>query len=339
MAILAERRATMYDPLVVDTFVRIHRQLIGAGEADVVASPGADQHRTTEETSAGLVSEMPTSGGLALFNLYQVLCDFGDRPWDDGADLVVYRLSQVLPVAACAVFAYNQTSDTLVCQSAHGPGLASLRGSRRRLGEGLSGWVAANRRPVINSIPALDLADLSKDAAANLNSTLSVPLSSGDALVGVFTVYATSEQAFSAYHKQVLEGIAPHVATLVRRSQAFAALADQALPGYPGASHLDKYIRQRLQNRRDPAPVARRSSDAWHQRLRSTHWTNRPRLLGSRQPSWRRHGLRLRGVDASSACWLTPAQPLHRRFKVACSPLQRPNPTSNGLSSAIVCGS
>jgi len=247
LAILAERRGTMYDPLVVDTFVRIHRQLIGHGEVDIVPSANEDHERKVEEPS-GLVSEMPIGGGLALFRLYQVLCDFGDRPWDDGADLVVYRLSQVLPVEACAVFAYEQTSDTIVCQSAHGPGLAALRGTRRRLGEGLSGWVAANRRPVINSIPALDLADVSKDAAANLNSTLSVPLTFRDALVGVFTVYATSEQAFSAYHRQVLEGIAPHVATLVRRSRAFAALADQALPGYPGAGHLDKYIRQRLQN-------------------------------------------------------------------------------------------
>jgi len=248
LAILAERRGTMYDPLVVDTFVRIHRQLIGLGETEIVAPGKKDQEGKAEEPAGGLVSEMPTSGGLALFQLYQVLCDFGDRPWDDGADLVVYRLSQVLPVAACAVFAYEQTSDTLVCQSAHGPGLAALRGSRRRLGEGLSGWVAANRRPVINSIPALDLADVSKDAAANLNSTLSVPLTFKDALVGVFTVYATSEQAFSAYHRQVLEGIAPHVSTLVRRSRAFVALADQVLPGYPGAGHLDKYIRQRLQN-------------------------------------------------------------------------------------------
>ena len=326
MAILAERRATMYDPLVVDTFVRIHRQLIGAGEAEVVASPGADQHRTTEETSAGLVSEMPTSGGLALFNLYQVLCDFGDRPWDDGADLVVYRLSQVLPVAACAVFAYDQTSDTIVCQSVHGPGLAALRGSRRRLGEGLSGWVAANRRPVINSIPALDLADLSKDAAANLNSTLSVPLGSGDALVGVFTVYATSEQAFSAYHKQVLEGIAPHVATLVRRSRAFAALGDQALPGYPGASHLDKYIRQRLQNG-ETQPLSLVVLQMQHTNANTdahVDWAPSP----PRQSPifvvaiWSSCA----GHPCLSACSPMPAQPPRRWFKVACWLLQAPNP-------------
>jgi putative nucleotidyltransferase with HDIG domain len=100
LAILAERRGTMYDPLVVDTFVRIHRQLIGHGESDIVPSAKEDHERKAEEPAGGLVSEMPTSGGLALFHLYQVLCDFGDRPWDDGADLVVYRLSQVLPVAA-----------------------------------------------------------------------------------------------------------------------------------------------------------------------------------------------------------------------------------------------
>src|SRR6476620_7563565 len=35
LAILAERRGTMYDPLVVDTFVRLHHQLIGHGESDI----------------------------------------------------------------------------------------------------------------------------------------------------------------------------------------------------------------------------------------------------------------------------------------------------------------
>ena len=63
---------------------------------------------------------MPEADGLSLFLLYQVLTDFADRSWDDAADLVMYRLSQVIPVSRVAVFAYDTAADVLVCQSTHG---------------------------------------------------------------------------------------------------------------------------------------------------------------------------------------------------------------------------
>jgi putative nucleotidyltransferase with HDIG domain len=248
IAILVQRRGKMYDPLVVDTFVRIHRELVGSHDHES-RHPDAAAALTFQDDAVVTLTGTPARDageGLSLFLLYQVLTDFSDRGWSDAADLVVYRLSQVLPVSRCAVFAYDAAADGIVCQSVHGPGLDKLRGVRRRLGEGLSGWVAANKRPVVNSIPALDLAAECSDASEELSSTLSVPLIIGDALVGVLTLYATAEQAFSERHKQVAESIAPHVAGLLRRSRAFSAAGELLLPGYPGAAHLDHYVQQCL---------------------------------------------------------------------------------------------
>ncbi len=245
--ILVERRGKMYDPLVVDTFVRIHDELITkhVDEAHPVPTPTVDGHVETTKAAAAVATAEVTDG-LALFHLYQVLTDFSDRGWQEAADLVVHRLSQVIPVSRCAVFAYDLTTDGIVCQSAHGVGMAKLRGVRRRLGEGLSGWVAANRKAVVNSIPALDLAEHCPEAAEEVNSTLSVPLALRDNLVGVLSVYATAEQAFSELHVQIAEGIAPHIAGLLRRSRLFASPNESPLAGYPGAAHLDRYVQQRL---------------------------------------------------------------------------------------------
>jgi putative nucleotidyltransferase with HDIG domain len=254
--ILIERRGKMYDPLVVDTFVRIHSELItnAASEAHPVATTKVDPE-VEIGTHVTAATTTQSTDGLALFHLYQVLTDFSDRGWQEAADLVVYRLSQVMPVSRCAVFAYDPTTDGIVCQSAHGLGMANLRGVRRRLGEGLSGWVAANRKAVVNSIPALDLAEHCPEAADEVNSTLSVPLALRDNLVGVLSIYATAEQAFSEHHTQIAESIAPHIAGLLRRSRTFSLPAESPLAGYPGAAHLDRYVRQRL-SAREQQPLA-----------------------------------------------------------------------------------
>jgi hypothetical protein len=133
--------------------------------------------------------------------------------------------------------------------------MAKLRGVKRRLGEGLSGWVAANRKAVINSIPALDLAEHCPEAAEEVSSTLSIPLTSRENLVGVLSIYATAEQAFSEHHAQIAESIGPHIAGLLRRSRTFSSPTESPLAGYPGAAHLDRYVRQRLSSR-DHYPLA-----------------------------------------------------------------------------------
>jgi putative nucleotidyltransferase with HDIG domain len=247
--ILMQRRGNMYDPLIVDTFVRIRKELVASFDHSPPPVAKAIAKAQQSEPIAARPDSVVEGDGLALFLLYQVLTDFVDRGWDDAADLVTYRLSQVVPLSRAAVFAYDTAADVLVCVSTHGPGLTALRGRPRRLGEGLSGWVAANRRAIMNSLPALDLANLCPGASSELSSTLSVPLILRDSLVGVLTIYARSEQAFNEHHRQIAEGIAPHIAGLLGRARVFTSAAESALPNFPNARHLDYYIRQRLQGR------------------------------------------------------------------------------------------
>jgi len=253
--ILRQRRGNMYDPMVVDTFIRIRKDLIGSCEHSPFPVAKAIAKAQQAEPSSSTSEPLSEGDALSLFHLYQVLTDFADRGWDDAADLVMYRLAQAVPFSRAAVFAYDADVDALICQSTHGSGLYELRRKQRRVGEGLSGWVAANRRSMINSSPALDLAECCPEASSELASTLSVPLTIRDNLVGVLTLYDTSEQAFSEHHRQVVEGVAAHIAGLVRRARTFTSATELALPQYPNARHLDHYIRQRLQNL-DQSPFA-----------------------------------------------------------------------------------
>ena len=67
----------------------------------------------------------------------------------------------------------------------------SIEGRRMELGEHLTGWVAANGRPMMNSEAALDLAVLAPDASTVLNLCLSVPLfDESECLIGVLSAYS-----------------------------------------------------------------------------------------------------------------------------------------------------
>ena len=241
--ILGQRRGVMYDPLVVDTFVRIHRELLEEAAHIPVAIPAQKSPALPSGAALPLVLAREESDSLSLLSLYQVLCDLSDREWSEAADLVMYRLSRLVPVSSCAVFSYDTATDELVCTWAQGD-ITTLRGHRRKLGEGVSGWVAANRQPAINSIATLDFAALPAEDVSSLRSTLSVPLISNDSLVGVLSIYATSAEAYSEQHLQVVQGIAPHVASLMRHKGVFSSPADLYIPGYPGASQLDRFVRQ-----------------------------------------------------------------------------------------------
>jgi hypothetical protein len=78
-----------------------------------------------------------------------------------------------------------------VISAARGLGEQSLQGRRMRLGEHLTGWVAANGRPMLNSGAALDLAVLVPEALATLTLCLSVPLfEESERLTGVLSLYS-----------------------------------------------------------------------------------------------------------------------------------------------------
>ena len=81
-----------------------------------------------------------------------------------------------------------------------------------RLGEGVSGWVAANRQVMINSEAALDLGDRA-DAGVPLKYALCAPLITRESLVGTITLYG--ETAFTESQSRLVQIVAPHLAQAV----------------------------------------------------------------------------------------------------------------------------
>jgi putative nucleotidyltransferase with HDIG domain len=230
IAILRDRRGNMYDPEVVDVFVRVYRDIEVAG-ADAPGHREVMRRLTQSRNDAGAVrdpapeiSASAPGSLLAFVSLSRIAA--GDGSVADVLALGSRLLADVVPGATGVWFAPDAGRDRLAVLDAFGPAAASIRGVTIGIGERLSGWVAANRQCIVNSEASLDLGPAAE--AASLRSCMSVPLLMGESLVGVLSLYAPSENAFTDDCGRLIEMVTPHIAAAMHAAAASSATATAA---------------------------------------------------------------------------------------------------------------
>jgi putative nucleotidyltransferase with HDIG domain len=106
--------------------------------------------------------------------------------------LLATRLKRMVSYDTIAIF--STQNRVLIPRFTSGEDAAVFAAMEIPLERGLTGWVAENRKPIANGNPAVE-SGYNRD---RLRSALSVPLESGDLLVGALTLYSMSINAFSA---------------------------------------------------------------------------------------------------------------------------------------------
>jgi diguanylate cyclase (GGDEF)-like protein len=224
--ILVERRGEMYDPLVVDTFLRLHadggfrtssiteQSAFSAIAASATLAESVSPNRNSLEDIAASGEEM-----LALFELARGL----NKPMSvaDVGEVVVRHLRRIVPAALSVLYLYDVATDELVSAYASGDHADLVGGLRIPLGQRLTGWVGANRQSIRNSDPILDLGEGARSVTPRPRSCLSAPLTISDSLIGVLTLYSSSRSGFSEDHQRVIEVIARQIAPVVQQALTF----------------------------------------------------------------------------------------------------------------------
>ena len=161
LEIIRARRGTMYDPAVVDMFERVCRdigpmtvkpqlqkaiQQITKAIAPVPVEPVV--------TVAAPINEGPESL-RALANLARVVS--GRPTTADLASLIWLHVRHIVPNASCAFFVNDPASDSVRVTFVAGDAASMLQGLEMKIGERLTGWVAENQQPMVNSEAKLDL--------------------------------------------------------------------------------------------------------------------------------------------------------------------------------------
>jgi putative nucleotidyltransferase with HDIG domain len=214
LAILTQRRGTMYDPAIVDTFVRVYRRIVPAADAVHPVAKTLGDARTTRlepaDATAGTGIEAATSEVLAVTSLARAVS--GEATIADVGALTWMMLRPVAPCVSMAIFIYEEKHDAVAVQYADGVHAATLRGARMTLGAGIAGWSAAHRRFVLNGDPAIDLGSGVGSFSPPLRSSLTVPLIHESNVLAVISLYASTPEAFSDDHARLLTLLAPSLA-------------------------------------------------------------------------------------------------------------------------------
>ena len=222
--ILRARRGTMYESLVVDTFLRVHRELTAEMAAfqthdalkQITRSAAASAQ--APQPSVVVTSSRVSDDVLAFVSLARLAA--GDGSMSDVLALASNLMSELVPGATIAWYTVDERSGHLALRHAAGPAAAQVSTTTLRMGEGISGWVAAHRQVIVNSEASLDLGEHAHVGSA-LAYALCVPLIARESLIGTITLYSTS--AFAESQNRLVQVIAPHLAQAMWSAQRDAA--------------------------------------------------------------------------------------------------------------------
>lgn len=130
------------------------------------------------------------------------------------------------------------------------------------VGQGLSGWVAENRKSILNGNPSVETGYLNDTTKfSTLRSALAVPLEGVNDVMGVLALYHADRDAFTKDHLRVLLAINSKIGLSIenalRFQQSEASTTNDPLTGLPNARSLFVQLDSELsRSRRTNQPVA-----------------------------------------------------------------------------------
>ncbi len=205
LAILNERKGTMYDPWVVQTFECVHGSIeLAERQREEAVAAARDSNSAAGGTQVGSRLPKTVPDLLAEGSLISLECE-----------ALLLRLAPALSAPMAVFYRYDQSRDELVAHHLAGAQGHTIAGSRIELGQSLSGWVAANRQTIINSDAALDLGEIASQFRPALRNCLAVPVATGKQLIGVLSLYsadpfsAADERLCKTLLAEILDSVEP----------------------------------------------------------------------------------------------------------------------------------
>jgi diguanylate cyclase (GGDEF)-like protein/putative nucleotidyltransferase with HDIG domain len=164
--------------------------------------------------------------------------------------VVAARLRKLVPYDAIAI--YLLRGEKLIPEYVTGDDFRVFSSLEIPFGEGLSGWVAQNRTPIINGNPSVEPGYLNDpQRASSMSSALAIPLMGSDSgVLGVLALYRLPADAFLTDHLRILLATCEKIGASIENAIKYQAAADSAtvdyLTGLPNARslflHLDSEI-------------------------------------------------------------------------------------------------
>jgi diguanylate cyclase (GGDEF)-like protein/putative nucleotidyltransferase with HDIG domain len=258
---LSAESGKSFDPKVVDVLAKRYRSLetlalAKSAENGGMALPTEIKITRGPAPAAGFenatVSDAPGREANFLFSiaaarqeaqsLFELSQDLG-ASLSLGETLSVFsvKLKPMVPYDAIAIYILRDA--ILMPEYVNGDNYRLFSSLRIPLGDGLSGWVAQNKKPIVNGNPSVEPGYLNDPSKfSTLRSALAVPLEGVSGVIGVLALYRGDKDAFTSDHLRILLAVSGKMALSIENAlkyeQAESSATTDYLTGLPNARSL-----------------------------------------------------------------------------------------------------
>jgi diguanylate cyclase (GGDEF)-like protein/putative nucleotidyltransferase with HDIG domain len=236
VALLRHEAGRALDPVLVDKFVDLLPTLLAKGSSELQPETLTPLPKPVAggSTAAGLIAGGTAFENIALahreiYALYEIAQSMGTSLGvADTMALISAKLTKIIPWSGCSLF-LQQADGSVRCRFATGVEAPQLMDATLQPGQGLSGWVARNRRTLVNADPRVTFEEVKLAAPTQLKSAIVCPLFYNDALIGCLSLYHTEPHCYTEDHRRLIERIAEQAGPVVHNSIVFEQTQEDSL--------------------------------------------------------------------------------------------------------------
>ena len=235
VALIEQEAGKALDPRCVQAFVHVLPQVRNEAEsADKERKSGpvdatSAQATRTDRSKSSVFNDIAVAHG-EIYALYQIAQTMGTSLGvSDTMALIASKLTSLVPFSACTLFQYDESANLLTCRFATGTDYELMQQLTLKGGQGITGWVARNRRPLVNARPSGDLEAAGSSLPTTLQSALVCPLLLGDRVIGTLAVYHTTPSFYGDDHRRLLDRVCEQAAAVIHNSIVFEQTHEASL--------------------------------------------------------------------------------------------------------------
>jgi diguanylate cyclase (GGDEF)-like protein/putative nucleotidyltransferase with HDIG domain len=257
LALIQQEAGKALDPRAVEVFGRIFPLVRAEAERAERELPGTKRATVEDARQAPAAEGKPSvfddiaDAHGEIYALYQVAQTMGTSLGvSDTMALIASKLSNVVPFSACTLFLYDESTDSLTCRFATGTDFELMKPLKLPAGQGVTGWVARNRRSLVNTAPGADLEAAGVSLPTVLQSALVCPLMFRERVIGTMAVYHTERSFYRDDHRRLLDRVCEQAAAVVHNAIVFeqtqAASLTDPLTGLPNTRFMANHLAREL---------------------------------------------------------------------------------------------
>ena len=263
MALLQQEAGRALDPQVVQMFVKMAPEMESAADTIESATPRRLSLEPQNERGRPAVGFSPETNKTStvfedialahreIYALYEIAQTMGTSLGvADTMALISSKLSNLVPFSACALFLFDEEADSLRCRFATGVEADAIGTMSVRAGQGLAGWVARNRRPLVNARPSAEFEAAGLAKSTSLLSALVAPLVFSDRFIGTLAVYSTQADFYTDDHRRLLDRVSEQASAVIHNSIVFEQTQEDSLTdpltGLPNTRFMFMHLTREL---------------------------------------------------------------------------------------------